>query len=623
MEKYSHLPKAAPWRRRDAAFFAFVLVLWLPSFSQPVFWEREIAAALDARDNYYRSAGIDPAVFKENPSSYTQHLSRAQDTASPWFNLLWGCSLLSTSNDQASGFLNRALQCTEKDPGATWVLAVECQRYALPFWQEKCLQKLETLFLVSGAQSAPVIAQPLLYQAVVSSRYQDNENTRGRYRVWASEFDHRQLWSSLLTIWSNVPWNIPRMFPQIGEVLDKMSDSWVLQLDAAHSCSKWLFRIFMLWVLSVFAMIAFKYLPPSLHAVAEKLPGSVSLRVRLALVTVFFLSFISFGIVFLIWMICFIVWRHLSPRDKTLATAALVLFLLYPLGIRLESMLSQCRSPSGTLTLFKKVVDEGYSPELDSFVRKRLNNSNQDHLAHVAAAISMIKKGDVNAAFPHVRTAQLLSGDDPVVLLTAGNALYYSGDLPGARNAYQKCISLYPRYEPAYFNLGQFYFNSMETAKGMDYITQAARLNADHVNSFIKKNDENFSKEWPLIRQLIQPDYKAAYFWTRIFPRYSGSWETANLRAGNAFLGIPLAAYGVLSIVLFLLLIGLDTTRWSRNAVKKVFTCRLCQASICRQCKRGGICKRCFDATQHIRNENIRQRIMGKIQLRHHHLRVF
>jgi hypothetical protein len=156
----------------------------------------------------------------------------------------------------------------------------------------------------------------------------------------------------------------------------------------------------------------------------------------------------------------------------------------------------------------------------------------------------------------------------------------------------------------------------METAKGMEYITQAAKLNPAFINAFIKTNDENFSKDWPQFRQLIQPDYAPAYFWKNIFPLYGGSWATADTRFGADCLGLSVLTYGAVSLFLLVMLMVLDTLVWSRDTVRKIYTCKLCQTPICRKCKRGGICQDCFNSTQHIRNENIRQRIMAKLQFR-------
>jgi hypothetical protein len=156
----------------------------------------------------------------------------------------------------------------------------------------------------------------------------------------------------------------------------------------------------------------------------------------------------------------------------------------------------------------------------------------------------------------------------------------------------------------------------METAKGMEYTTLAARLEPETINAFIKKNDECFSKDWPLLRQLMWPDFSPAYFWRTVFPAQGGTWETAQDRFGAMFFGIPLKLYLFVSLLFAVTLLALDFSVWSKTVIKKVSSCKLCQTPVCRKCKRGNICRDCFNATQQIRNEQIRQRIMGKIQVK-------
>jgi hypothetical protein len=54
----------------------------------------------------------------------------------------------------------------------------------------------------------------------------------------------------------------------------------------------------------------------------------------------------------------------------------------------------------------------------------------------------------------------------------------------------------------------------------------------------------------------------------------------------------------------------------SQRGVMKIVHCKLCHAPMCRRCKKGALCDRCFQQLHQIRNENIRQRIIEKILLK-------
>lgn len=591
----------------------------LPSRAQPLFWEAEFARALDIRDSSYRSAGIDSVAFASMPHGVqTVGSSPVADSASPWFWFLKGLACVKDSAETASAWFTKALSATDKDPGTTFALALEFGRCNQPFWEEKSLKKLTVLFLMTGAQSAPLLSQTLLFTAGHPPSGSGEQIARSQSLLsWAAAFDRHCIWPLVFSITRQGILDIPKASAFFRELTAKIASSWELQLDLSRQWYRLLYHICLFLVFGTLVGIAVKYLPQALHLTSELLPGSYRLKAKFVLAVVLYSSFFFLGILPFLWISCFLLWRHLRPRDKTITGIVLILIVLYPLHVRIADMLDTCSSPNGPVMLLRKALDEGYYPALDSSIGALVGKQPGNVLAQTAAAIIELKKGDLAAANPHVRRAQQLSPQDPAVIVTAGNALYAAGDLAGARAAYQECVTLYPSYEPAYFNLGQYYFNSMETAKGMEYITKAAKINPALINAFIKTNDENFSKDWPLIRQLIQPDYAPAYFWKTIFPRYGGSsWATASARFGADFLGVSLPVYGFVSLFLFIILMLLDAFVWSKDTVRKIYICKLCQTPICRKCKRGGICQDCFDSTQHIRNENIRQRIMAKIQFR-------
>ncbi len=583
--------------------------------SFPLFWEQEISSALDSRDSSYREAGVDTALFGRLQTAGDRLSALPMDTASPWHSFLTGMALAKDSGTAAAASFARAISLSEKDPGRLWVLSVEFYRCDMQAWEEKCLKKLEILFLASGARSAPVIVQQLLFRL---SNANAHGNTRDSefYGGWAQRFDRRCLWPSILAIGSTDFTNFPRAAAQIRDVFASLSASWESQLTFARAASKWLFWVLQTLIAGALIGLVAKYLSPALHISSERFPDIFSSRGKLLLALAAFFSVAFLGAIPFIWVIFFVIWRRLVPRDKRLAVCALMLFLLTPLGVRLSDMFDSALSESSSVQLYRKAIDEGYYPALDSTIASHALRSGKDYLAHTAAALYACKKGTPLSAFSHLKMAQMIAKDDPVVIVTAGNALYYAGDFQGARNAYQQCVRLYPKFEPAYFNLGQYYFGAMETAKGMEYTTQAARLDPEYVNAFIKKNDECFSKDWPPLRQLVWPDFAPSYFWRDVFPSYCGTWNSASPRFGPHFFGLPLTWYLALSAFLAILLFTLDVSIWSKDVVKRVSSCKLCQTPVCRKCKRGSICRDCFSATQHIRNEQIRQRIMGKIQVR-------
>lgn len=578
--------------------------------SAAVFWEHEISAALDSRDSCYRLATIDTAAFRRIPLAGSRFPLIQQDTTVPWPFFLRGMACINDSDEIASTNFDRAVALAEKDPGRIWVLSQEFDRCGIISWEEKCLSKLELLFLTAGARSAPVIVQQLLFCST-HAKGKDSDF----YVGWAQRFDRRSAWPSLCAAATVKGFrDVSGTIGCLRNAAVAMTQSWEAQLAFAKGLSTWLFLVVTILFAGILIGIGSRFLSPALHTIAERFPDVFTSRGKLLLTLAVFISTIFLGVIPFAWIFLFVVWRRLPPKEKALAIIALVLLLLAPLGIKLGDMFDETLRSDGSVQLYKQAIDEGYYEGLDSIVSSRKPVGGSDYLVHVAAAIYSCKKGQPLSAFPHIKVARMLAKDDPVVIVTAGNALYYASDLSGARNAYQQCIRLYPWYEPAYFNLGQYYFAAMETAKGMEYTTLAARLEPENVNAFIKKNNEYFSKDWPPLRQLMWPDFSPGYFWKTVFPTHCGTWDTAQERFGAMFFGLRLQWYIVVSLLLAALLLVMDFLIWSKDVVKKVSSCKLCQTPVCRKCKRGSICRDCFSATQQIRNEQIRQRIMGKIQ---------
>ncbi|HUI92657.1 MAG TPA: hypothetical protein VLX68_10455 [Chitinivibrionales bacterium] len=573
----------------------------------------------------YLQAGIRSTEFsKMEPGYHSPAVPLSPDTTTPWPYFLKGLSNSGDVHDDADAvsYFTKAIASAEKYPGRMWVLSVEFERCGLRDWQEKCIKKLEQIFLASGAQAAPVITQQLLYKAVKMSGKGLGE-TGELYNSWASWFDKDDILIHLQAVQSAGVLSLTKVLPRLQDIVDDISSSWKIQLGLVKNICAWFFTFLFIAMAGILLGLGPKYFSWALHLPSERLPDVFAPKAKLFLALLVFASIAFLGQLAFIWCFFFIIWRFCDSKDKPLAMIALVLFLLFPLSVKLGDMFDQVLSPGGSVMLYKKALDEGYYHQLDSCIRARTISNNADYLIHTASALYSLKKGDPSAAAPHLQIAQRLFRNNPAVLVATGNTLFYGGDLAGARGAYQECISLYPSYEPAFFNLGQYYFNTMETAKGMEYITQATKLNPGYVNAFIKKNDECFSKDWPPLRQLMAPDFSPMYFWSNIFPEYCGTWNTASQRFGGMFFGFSLPLYGLLSLGLLAILLMMDSLVWSKAVVKKVTACKLCQSIVCRKCKRGVICKTCFNATQQIRNEQIRQRIMSKIQSRTVRFRTF
>jgi len=612
---------------RKAVFYIFPLLLFSSAgcfASSPLYLEREIRSALTSRDDYYRQARVNAFLFPfahhdaGAADSLRAALVQAAPDTTPWYYFLSGIAAAGVAPDSVRRYFKNALSAAGNSPAMVWTLAEEFGRCGQSEWERQCLQKLEKIFLGSGATSAAVIAQPLLLKALRAEGRGDNR-AAADYYVWAQIFDDRMLWPSLRRLRAAFPAQLSKMVAEVSDIAAKTAHSWPLQLTLALYGALWLRWCMIIFIVGLALVLGIRHGPSMLHWLLELLPAGLPHATKLYFSVLLFASLLSFGLLPFLWLLVASVWKYCTKRDRPLARVLCVLLILYPFCIRCEDMARQCLSPQGTPALFLRAMREGYDPEVDKIVSERASN---DYLAYASKALCALKKNDLASASFAMKKAQLSTDDDPAVLLTGGIVASFSGDSAGAKKDFETCAKLYPGYEPAFFNLGQYYLGANETVKGMEYIDRATKLDQASVNSFIQTNDDFFSKKWPRLRQFMPGDYQAGFFWKNVFPRYWGSWKTADHLWGTAFLGVPLAASSIIFIVLFMLLLVIDSLVLSNHGAVKIFLCKLCGAAMCRECKKGMVCSACFQAIQQIRNENIRQRIIERIVLKNRRIKL-
>lgn len=592
----------------------------IPIFANPpLFLERESAAALNARDAYYAKTGVTSLLFPFQPMDFARAESltvklkaSAADSEDPWHYFLAGYSVLKSFPDSTPFYFWHALDYAGNNLGVLFSLSMEFGRCQQPFWEQKCLERVKRLFLASGAQSSVFISQSLLNKALSAEKTGDDVLS-SFYNTWSTIFDREMLWPMVRNIFKALPFHLATAYGECQSVVAAIGKSWQLQLSSLLVLFLWVRQSLLFFVLGLFITVGIVYGPQSLHRVSHWFPSTVSPRLKTYLSMVLFLSIISFGVLPFLWMLVCLIWRQCVKKDKWIIAVCCVFLALFPISIRFEDMLRSGLSPNGTLSLFKKSVDEGYYDGFDNVLRKHAQLHENDYLAQCAASLYAAKGYDLNYAVSAVQKARLLRGSDPVVLLLEGNVNFFSGDFQKAKNAFETCIKQFPEYAPAYFNCGQFYLGTVETIKGMECIDRATKLDPQEVNSFIKVNDECFSKKWPRLRQLMAPEYTTKYFWKNVFPRYWGSLRTTDTLWGAYFFGVNSTAYFVIALLIVLMLVIFDVFVWSGSRVQKNFLCKLCGMAMCRQCKRGLVCGDCYFALHQIRNENIRQRILEKI----------
>jgi tetratricopeptide (TPR) repeat protein len=597
----------------------FILIFFTRCFaSYPIFLEHEINSAIENRDDFYKEIQATELLFPYDTSDSiaSQILNRLNvydDKHTLWYYFLSGLGYISSNSDSASIYFFKALNSTENDIAKTWVLSNEFQRCHRLYWEIRCLEKIQYLMLSSGGITAQTISQPL-YQKAVSEEKKANYNVATTYYSWVHEFDYMSPLSWIREMRHGSLFHPFKMYTPLVTICRTIKSEWPLQLSIALYMTI-IFKNFIIFLLiGISLLLAFIHVPGAFHGIIEKIPINISQKTKLYLCIIVLLSVIAIGIIPFIWLLILFLWKYCKGRDKWLLRIECLLLVLYPLIIRMEDMVRRNYSPQSSPMLYLKTLNEGYDSELEKIIRKRAIADKNDYLAYMAAAISAIKNNELVSAGAAIQRAEYLNNKDPAVLLTKGIILYNTGNYYEAESVFKTGCSLYPEYPEVFFNAGQSCLASNKTISGMEYVNKAAKLSPE-VNAFIAINDRLFSKNWPILRQLMPPKYQSKYYWKNVFPEYCGSWNTANELWGFSFIGLNIRLYIILSIITILGLFSADRFFWN-SSQPEGFVCRLCGVSMCRKCKKGMICLKCFNAVNQIRNESIRQRIIEKILLK-------
>jgi tetratricopeptide (TPR) repeat protein len=587
------------------------------------FWASKIDSGFYQRDAYFKSVLPDTANFSLILLNTIQRqllcdrLTSHPDTLSPWYHFIEGILECGQQKTSSSTHFATALALTKQDPGTTWALFVEFTRNRQTVWAERCLMHLEKLFLASGATRAPAIAQQLLFYAYQHEK--EKELTAAfSYYAWAERFDPHQVWSGIHRLRNCIPSHPQLFFTTLGTLYQKGKRSWHLQLEILSLINDGVRIFFLVILIALFAGLGLKYISPALHPIADRLPESIPTWVRSWLPVTVLLSFLSFGLFPFLWLVAICIWRFLELREKLLLTIALFLLAGTPLAARIQDMFLQARAHQGSLTLYSRAALEGYQSDLHQLALKKIIVDPSDALAHLAAALFAAKQNDTAAARLNIRKALDLKPGDRVILTWAGNIEYLAGDNSAAVAFYQQVLTAYPDDMVVRFNLSQCYARNSDTTMDLDFMKMLGKREQTEVNDFINANNVYFSSAWPLLRQVMNPDYHTREFWLTELQNNSGSWKTTRNVWGLSFLGLAPIHSLYISFALLIALFVWSLTSTNRKGAREATRCRLCGKAVCATCSKGELCPSCTLATQFIRNVKTLAAIQSKIMHNRH-----
>jgi|GEM_PF-6711804 len=575
-----------------------LLLLFLPSpadsFANGRFLSDRIDAALIARNEVFYTLypGTVDIDIKTWPPPVRQSVESSIESGNI-FEGTWTMFIRATLNYLRENSVpaidfEQTLLSAGNDPGTTWLLFIEFERYGLREWSERALTQLEKQMISTGAESAAIISRQLTNRGIIV-KVGNSGNDPSFYFKWALRFDNHDM-RALYCFSATTSYQMLKLIP---ESLKLLASSWRAQLASGYAAYLFLRRMVIICMSIVIILMSAKYLPRALHGFSHLYPDNMPSCLRLLLPCAVLLSTFFFGMLTFIWIMTFLIWHHFSSGDRRLFTIVLAGIMLAPFDAAIMDRFQDAINPAGAIMHLSHSSGEGNT----AFDNVSDNTSRGEGLhLELAGTFNAIKSGNLSAASKWCDRLSKKYPSDMVVANLAGITRYFGGSIDSATYFFNKIIESNPRDVTAFFNLARCRIAVNDVTTGMDLIKKAATLDPVSVNGFIEANDRHFSHQWPLIRQMMFPDYTPVQFWSRIFIPYTGSMASWNAFWGLSFWGI--SPVGSLIIFCALLLFLLFSSRMGNNTGKfrRLHECKICGRTVCRKCTTGTMCTSCADA---------------------------
>ncbi len=589
------------------AFIIFILSSILSAEqNSDLFWMNEFEDGIANRNLFLNSCGLNNTGLEINSwgkekREQTLSILNQTETHNTWNKFITGIILFFNQSPNAQNALREAVVSASDDPGTTWVLFIEFNRYKLFDWADSCLHQLEKQLLSSGASSSILVSTQIKNLAFSYQKEDKADVALNLYR-WAEQFDPNETWTIKKRFWMSFPGDFDQMRNALNSYLSVISKSWHAQLAGLETIYSWLRVIFIIFMIAVFIVITLKYFPYAVHFISDLYPLSVSISLRPVLASIIVFSSAFFSIFLLFWIIAFLTWRFINKGDKRLFSVALCILIFAPIDSFILNIFENARDPDNTVSLYKKVSAEGYTEKTDTKLIAQSIEHRSNALHSLAAAISSYKKGDLQPAQSFIENSLRILPNDPVALVMAGNIFFQKDQFNKSKSYYEKAIATGSKDISAKFNLAQCYLRQSEVVKGTELMDQAAREDKSVVNNFINKNDFIYSKNWPALRSVMMPEYSSLYFWKNMLFKYYGNTESTDRHWGISFFGINSMTSFFLFCIFFFILLSSSIFNNSKK-VRKYFECKLCGRIMCKSCSQGILCNSCDSSLEFVKNE--------------------
>ena len=589
--------------------------------SRLLFWEDRMETALTRRNKVFRellpeSGDLDMTAWNSIVRRTVESVIFNRETFdNTWDPFIKGMLYYLQGNSAAETEFAKAFSAAGNDPGTTWLLFVEFDRYDLEQWVEKTLLQLEKQMFQEGGSSAVIVSRQLMQYGFVNKKRRSLEKAR-YYFTWAHRFNAHEVTSIIQRAIITPPLQFISVARTLSELIPPLRLSWRVQVNLFNLLYSLFRQALFLFILFVAVILSVKYFSIALHQGTHLYPGRVASSLRTILAFGVVISLSAFGIIPFLWFVAFFIWRFLSKNDRLLLQVALAGVVLSPLDSSVMDRINHTLNPAGPAMRLSQSIDEGPSQNITPVAA---SNEKTDLPLELSGAFDAVKSFDFEEANRRINQLIRLYPNDPVILNTKGIIYFLTGSIDSAAACFKKAIESNPADFTAQFNLSRCSVALNDATTGMDLLKKAAQIQPYVINRFVQDNDRCFSDQWPPLRQMLFPAYTPPQFWKKLFLPSVDQGSIRRSLWGASFFGIPPSASFFLFLLLFSVLIMAERFKTNQPKVRRLFNCKYCGKIICRRCSSGILCDSCTNKMQSlnmsITTEQKREQIISTYSL--------
>jgi tetratricopeptide (TPR) repeat protein len=604
----AEVPMKQPWVRGSIPTFFCVLLLFsavsvshanLPA--SEAFWEDRIVNAIDQRNSVFTSllgstATLTISDWSSEIRGEAASLLSIDSSSGVWQQLIYGILRYLEGGTDAERYWNNALTLAANDPGTTWLLVTEFNRYRVDKYTEQALQQLEKQMFIEGAISVPIISRQLLQYGSLRKLSGDVTGA-GFLFSWAHRFNRNEYRSFLMSASMNGLRHPMTALSSLISAVKVLSQYWPAQTTFTRSLFTALHQFFFIILVAAGIILCVKYFPLALHRYTHFFPSSVPSALRILFTNLIVISLFSLGLIPFLWVALILLWKHLSRPDRIIGSLLMVIILLAPFDAALANRFRHAVDANGTASRLERSLYGGAATGNHPSNHFEEASTDSELPSSLSEILGTMKRQEWTLALGRLNALKNRD-NDPLVNNLKGICHFFTGSLDASTALFEKVLDNQPADPSAQFNLARCHIASNDATRGMELLKKAANAHPSLVNDFIEENDRYFSDNWPPLRQLLFPEYPPSRFWNEIFfaPLHDNSGM--NHFWGFSFLGFP----PVVSFFIFLLLMitTLLTGRISagNRQLRRLFSCKYCGRILCRRCTTGTLCSVCADATR-------------------------